>query len=137
MRLDPMTVHEDSSAGWGDAAKIVEIRTTFASRELAEACADRLVAGRLAACVQVDGPVRSIYRWRDAVEAAVEFRCTCKTTRDVADACIEAISRGHDYETPEVIVAVVSASAAYAAWVRESVRDRSSDRTAASGGGEP
>ena len=50
-----------------------------------------------------------------------EWRCTCKTTPDRAQACIEALTRNHGYQTPEVIRVDVSASAAYAAWVRASV----------------
>lgn len=102
-------------------AGIVEIRTTFGSRPEASACAERLVAGRLAACVQVDGPVISTYCWQTAVETAEEWRCTCKTTLGRRDACIEAIVRHHPYETPQLTVVPVAASAAYAAWVRDSV----------------
>jgi periplasmic divalent cation tolerance protein len=103
------------------SSSIVEIRTTFSTRAAAEACADRLVAGRLAACVQVDGPVRSTYRWEGAVECAEEYRCTCKTSPERADACIEAAVCGHAYQTPEVIRAEVAAAPGYAAWVRASV----------------
>lgn len=100
---------------------IVEIRTTFGGRAAAEACAARLVGERLAACVQVDGPVRSVYRWGGGVETAEEFRCTCKTTAARAPACIAAIESVHEYETPEVILSHAAATAAYASWVRASV----------------
>lgn len=100
---------------------IVEIRTTFGGRAAAQACAERLVRERLAACVQVDGPIASTYAWRGAVETAEEWRCTCKTTPERADACRTAIVTGHSYDVPEVVVSRVVAAAAYAAWVRESV----------------
>lgn len=103
------------------AMPIVEIRTTFGSRADAEACAARLVDGRYAACVQVEGPVSSTYRWQSAVERAEEFRCTCKTTADRAEACLEAVRAAHPYKTPELILADVRASSDYAAWVRSSV----------------
>lgn len=104
-----------------DSVPIVEIRTTFGSRSDAEACAERLVERRLAACVQIDGPVRSTYRWQAAVEVAEEFRCTCKTTRDRMQACVEVLVGQHPYETPEVICVEVTAARAYAAWVMASV----------------
>lgn len=104
-----------------ECPSIVEIRTTFGTRADAEACAVRLVTRRLAACVQVDGPVSSTYRWQSAVEVAEEFRCTCKTTGERTDACIEALVADHPYQTPEVIRVDVRASAAYAEWVRASV----------------
>lgn len=100
---------------------ITEIRTTFPTRDAAEACANRLVAERLAACVQIDGPVHSTYRWQDAVESAAEWRCTCKTTPARAAACVAAIVAQHPYTTPEVLVQESMATPAYAAWVRESV----------------
>ena len=106
-----------------DECDVVEIRTTFGSRERAEACAERLVRERFAACAQVEGPLRSTYRWQAAVERAEEWRCTCKTAPSRAIACLEAITAGHDYELPETLVTRSTATAAYAAWVRSSVAD--------------
>lgn len=100
---------------------LVEIRTTFASRGAAEECAARLVRERLAACVQIDGPLHSTYAWAGAIESAQEWRCTCKTTSAGEAACLRGIATMHEYQTPELIVAPVSASPAYAAWVRDQV----------------
>lgn len=104
-----------------DEDMIVEIRTTLPRREAALALAERLVTGRLAACVQVDGPLTSVYRWQGAVEQAVEFRCTCKTTDARAAACTAAILADHEYDTPEVLEGRFHGSPAYAAWVRAAV----------------
>ena len=100
---------------------LVEIRTTFGDRAAAEACAARLVRERLAACVQIDGPIAATYAWRGAVETSTEWRCTCKTTRQRAAACRAALAAGHPYELPEIVESMATASEAYAAWVRESV----------------
>ena len=105
------------------APDLVEIRTTFASRVAAEACAVRLVAERVAACVQIDGPLTSVYRWQGQVETAEEWRCTSKTTPARAAACRALIRALHDYHTPEIIEAPATASPAYAAWVRTSVAE--------------
>ncbi len=105
------------------SSTIVEIRTTFSARAAAEACAARLVRDRLAACVQVEGPIVSTYRWRGSVETAEEWRCVCKTTPGRATDCRTALAAGHPYEVPEVMEARVESSAAYAAWVRDSVGD--------------
>ena len=102
---------------------VAEIRTTFAARAAAEACANRLVAARLAACVQIDGPVHSTYRWQGEVETAEEWRCTCKTTPARAEACVAAIIATHAYANPEVLVRQATTTPAYAAWVRESVAE--------------
>jgi len=103
--------------------ELVEVRTTFASRAAAEVCAERLVTGCLAACVQVDGPVTSVYRWEGAVEKAEEWRCTCKTTAERVDACRAAILAVHDYRTPEILATHVHSTPAYAAWARASVTE--------------
>jgi len=100
---------------------LIEVRTTFGSRADAESCARQLVESRLAACVQVDGPLMSIYRWEEAVETAEEWRCTCKTTCERETDCVAAISMRHAYATPQLTVVRITASAAYAAWVRECV----------------
>lgn len=102
-------------------ATIVEIRTTFGDRAAAEERAARLVRERLAACVQIDGPVAATYLWRGAVETSTEWRCTCKTTPGRAAACRAVLVAGHPYELPEIVESSAVASAAYAAWVRESV----------------
>ncbi len=116
-----MTSPETRTAERGNDATVIEIRTTFSRRELAEACARRLVADCLAACVQVDGPIQSVYRWQGVVESAEEFRCTCKTSPDRHEECVAALVAGHEYDTPEVLVTAVTASSDYAAWVRASV----------------
>ena len=100
---------------------LVEIRSTFASRAAAAACAERLVTSRLAACVQIDGPLASTYAWQGAVETAEEWRCTCKTTAARRDDCVAGILAVHDYETPQVTIVPLAATATYAAWVRASV----------------
>lgn len=110
-----------------DHGTVVEIRTTFSCQDRAAALARRLVDGRLAACVQIDGPVTSVYRWQGAVETAQEFRCTCKTSPARAASCVAAILATHEYATPELIVTVAQASPAYAAWVLAEVDAKPDD----------
>jgi periplasmic divalent cation tolerance protein len=101
--------------------EILAISTTCSSREAAEALGRELVETRLAACVQVEGPIASIYRWQGVVETATEWRCLCKTTAEREAACVAAILAAHDYDTPQIAVARVAASPAYAACVGASV----------------
>jgi periplasmic divalent cation tolerance protein len=107
--------------------ELSEIRTTFPTHAAAQACAAALVGERVAACVQIDGPVQSTYHWQGAVEQATEFRCTCKTIRERVSDCVEAIVRMHGYETPEILISEIMASTAYAAWVRSCVTLDSGD----------
>lgn len=99
-------------------AELVQVITTIDSRPAAEALADTLVSERLAACVQLDGPLRSTYRWQGAVERAEEWRCTAKTTRARVAALADRIRALHSYQQPEILVTpVLDADPGYAAWV--------------------
>jgi periplasmic divalent cation tolerance protein len=111
----------ESSMPLDAAPRVIEIRTAFPSREDAERCGRDLLDRRLAACVQVDGPVTSLYRWQGRIESAAEFRCTCKTSGERADDCVAAIRGMHPYELPEILRTACAASAEYARWVVESV----------------
>lgn len=99
---------------------VIEIVTTFPDVGTAEECAHRLVSGRLAACVQVEGPVRSVYSWGGRVERSEEWRCTCKTSPGGRAACVDAILGLHPYDLPQIVVRACDASAGYADWVARS-----------------
>ena len=92
--------------------------TTTDVRSDAERLARDLVERRLAACVQVLGPISSTYRWRGAIETADEWLCLIKTTAARFDALAAHIEANHGYETPELTaVSVDHGSTAYLAWV--------------------
>lgn len=102
----------------------IQVITTTAARLDAEALARALVERRLAACAQVIGPIRSLYRWEGEVESAEEWLCQIKTTRARFRELEEAIRELHTYDLPEIIATpVVAGSEAYLAWVREEVGD--------------
>jgi periplasmic divalent cation tolerance protein len=98
----------------------VIILTTMPDDHRAEALAATLVEEHLAACVNVHGPMRSIYRWKGAVEREVERQIVIKTSRRrLAD--VEARVRAlHPYELPEWVVIDAAAGQAYRRWVVES-----------------
>ncbi|MCC7132676.1 MAG: divalent-cation tolerance protein CutA [Gemmatimonadales bacterium] len=99
---------------------VVQVVTTVDTEEAAMALADRLIAQRLAACVQVDGPIRSRYRWEGRVETAAEWRVVAKTTSSAAPAAVDHLRRHHPYQQPEILTfEATSASPGYAAWVRD------------------
>ena len=61
----------------------VQVATTTERREDAERIARALVEARLAACVQVLGPITSVYRWKGSIETSQEWLCTAKSRRDL------------------------------------------------------
>jgi periplasmic divalent cation tolerance protein len=98
----------------------VQVLTTAASEEEARGIAEVLVERRLAACVQVVGPVVSRYRWQGKIEEEREWQCLVKTTRAAYEAVEAAIREVHSYDEPEIIATpIVAGSAGYLAWVEK------------------
>lgn len=77
--------------------------TNLPDRGAAEKLADALVAQRVAACVSILAPCRSVYRWKDAVQHDEEHPLLIKTTTERYDELQAAIRAGHPYELPEII----------------------------------
>lgn len=106
-------------------AEFIQIATTLPSREHAESVARQLVEQRWAACVQISGPVVSIYRWQQAIHSDEEWICTAKTRAALFEAVCQAIQALHPYEVPELIaVPLVAVSPAYADWLAAEVPPR-------------
>ena len=96
----------------------VQIMTTASSREEAQRLADLLVEARLAACVQVVGPIQSTYRWQGRLERSEEWLCLAKTQEAAFSQVEQAIRAAHSYETPEIVaLPIVAASLPYLAWL--------------------
>jgi len=97
--------------------------TTAPDRETAERIARALVERKLAACVNVLPGVRSVYRWKGAVEEADEVLLLAKTTADRIEELVRALSGLHPYEVPECVVLEAGrVEASYLAWLVESTR---------------
>lgn len=93
--------------------------TTVASRNDADALASALIETRLAACVQIDGPVTSVYRWDGKVETAQEFRLMIKFPAENNRALGEWIAARHPYDTPEwFAVRAEIVAEKYLSWAR-------------------
>lgn len=77
-----------------------------------------LVEARLAACVQIIGPVRSVYRWQGQVERADEVLLSIKTRAALYPQVEAAIRELHSYEIPEIVALPVAAGLpAYLDWI--------------------
>jgi periplasmic divalent cation tolerance protein len=97
--------------------KIV-VFSTCASGEEAQRMARALVEKRLAACVNVIPGIRSVYRWKDAIEDEEEVLLLIKTSRSLFEELREEIERLHSYEVPEVIaLSIVDGSERYLSWL--------------------
>lgn len=100
----------------------LQVLTTIDSEQAAERISAVLVERRLAACVQVLGPLSSTYRWQGEVERAREWMCVAKTTAARYPEVEAAIRELHPYDEPEIVATPIAAgSAGYLAWVSESL----------------
>jgi periplasmic divalent cation tolerance protein len=101
----------------------VQIVTTAPSQAAARRIARTLVDRRLAACVQIVGPIESIYRWQGRVETAREWLCLIKTSRARFREASATIEELHPYDTPEIVALPITAgSRRYLDWLAASVR---------------
>ena len=102
---------------------VISVYVVFANAEEAERIGRVAVEERLAACVNILGPVRSIYRWQGAVESADEVAAIFKTSNAHADSLIARIAALHSYDVPCIATwPIDKILASYAAWVEISPR---------------
>jgi periplasmic divalent cation tolerance protein len=105
------------------ASDIRIVLSTAPDTEAALRLGRALVDERLAACVNVVPGVRSIYRWREAIEESDEVLLVIKTTAAAAPALAARLEALHPYETPEVLALDPTGGAeAYLEWIAASVR---------------
>jgi periplasmic divalent cation tolerance protein len=98
--------------------EFLEVHTTIDSKAGAQKIAGAIVSQRLAACVQVSGPITSIYWWQGKMEQAEEWLCTAKTRRDLYDKLEQAIRAVHSYDEPEILATLVAVgSKGYLEWI--------------------
>lgn len=104
--------------------EFIQVLTTTETREGADTIARLLVEKRLAACVQIVGPVTSTYRWQGRVETAQEWQCLIKSRRDLFGEVEKAIRTVHPYEIPEIIAtAILEGSEDYLRWLQDALTD--------------
>jgi periplasmic divalent cation tolerance protein len=97
---------------------VLVLSTAPADGDTAERIARTLVDERLAACVNVHGPMVSIYRWKGSVERDDERQLVIKTTRENVPSLESRLRDLHPYELPEFIVLSASGgSDQYLSWV--------------------
>ncbi|MEM9705065.1 MAG: divalent-cation tolerance protein CutA [Pseudomonadota bacterium] len=76
---------------------------TAPDESAAETIAATLLEARLAACVNILGPVVSLYRWDAKLEKTTECAFIVKTSADCASHATQAIIDNHPYDTPCVV----------------------------------
>ena len=100
---------------------VVSVYAVFANDEEAERVGRTVVEERLAACINILGPIRSVYRWKGSIESAAEVAAILKTTDATANALIARIAALHSYDVPCIVTwPVDKVLPSYADWVEDS-----------------
>ena len=104
------------------AESFVVALTAAPDARIARRIAKKVVEERLAACVNIVGPVKSVFRWKGSVERVPEHLLIMKTTADCTPALGERIGELHPYETPEFVsLSVGGGLRSYLEWIMDSV----------------
>lgn len=82
---------------------LVVLHTTVSKIEDAQNISAILLKEKLIGCAQIDGPIQSIYTWKDAIETEQEFRLSVKTTNALSLEVMDMIQKHHPYELPEIV----------------------------------
>jgi periplasmic divalent cation tolerance protein len=101
--------------------QFVIVLTTLPLESDAEQFASQLVEEKLAACVNILPAMRSVYRWKDAIERSDERQLVIKTTSARVAALESRVRQLHPYDVPEfVVLPIDSGSTAYLSWLSDS-----------------
>jgi periplasmic divalent cation tolerance protein len=99
---------------------MIIVSTTADKREALERIGRRLLEKRLVACIQIGGPIKSIYWWKGALEEVEEWVATMKTRKELYDQVEREVRALHPYEVPEIVaVEAENVLAEYEGWVLE------------------
>ncbi|GIH09988.1 hypothetical protein Rhe02_80550 [Rhizocola hellebori] len=98
-----------------------QVQVTVGDHEAALTLARSAVEARLAACAQVSGPIRSVYRWQGELEEADEWAVVFKTRLSRYHEIEAFINEHHSYEVPEIVCTPIGmGNPAYLAWIIDS-----------------
>lgn len=101
----------------------IQVFMTIDDREVARKIAGAVLEKRLAACVQILGPIESHYWWEGVIEEAKEWLCIMKSTKDLYGKLEETIRSIHPYEVAEILASPVAAgNPDYLNWLDREVR---------------
>ncbi|MEN7537368.1 divalent-cation tolerance protein CutA [Aurantiacibacter flavus] len=87
----------------GGAAQFAFVWCPCGSREEARRLAHALVGERLVACVNIIGPVLSVFAWEGKIDESEEYGLLCKTSAEQMAVSIARLDELHSYDTPVIV----------------------------------
>jgi periplasmic divalent cation tolerance protein len=95
------------------------VLTTTPNVEEAETLARKIIAEKLAACVQILPAMKSVYFWKDAVQSDEENLLLIKTLPEKFADLEKFIQSNHSYDTPEIVaLRAAEVSESYLGWMK-------------------
>jgi periplasmic divalent cation tolerance protein len=114
------------TGGWPPLTEFIQISTAVNSKESANKIARKLLGERVAACVQVLGPIQSHYWWRGRIELAKEWICFIKSRASDYPRIEASIRKVHPYDVPEILaLPVLLGNTDYLRWIRNETAPKS------------
>jgi periplasmic divalent cation tolerance protein len=110
--------------------EFIQVSTTVNSKKGANRIARKLLNERVAACVQVFGPIQSRYWWKGRIELAKEWICFIKSKASDYPRIEASIRKAHPYDVPEILaLPVLRGNASYLRWIRNETAPKSNRGT--------
>lgn len=101
----------------------VLITTTTGSKEEAAKISRLLVESKIAACVNIVGPITSIYTWQDKITEDIEFKLFIKTFKEKWKDVKNLIKENHSYSVPEIsMIEIHDMQPDYLTWMRDIIK---------------
>ena len=103
--------------------EFIQVFITINDRSKAKEIAETLIEKRLAACVQISGPISSLYRWQGRIAEDQEWLLIIKSSGDHYGELEKEVKRIHVYEVPEILsVSISDGNEAYLNWLKKELK---------------
>lgn len=104
-------------------AEYIQVSMTVEKWEDAQRIGRQAVESRLAACVQIVGPISSTYWWKGRIEESEEWLCLLKTEKGLFEQLAQKLRALHPYEVPEIVaVPLIAGNPDYFRWIDQETR---------------
>ena len=106
-------------------SSLLIVITSLPTLEQAQTIARKLVENRLAACVQIQQGVKSIYRWDGKICEENEVLLSAKTSRVLWEEIRVFIQNNHPYVLPEIMAFTpADCEQQYGQWVEAELKSK-------------
>ncbi|MGB9823546.1 MAG: divalent-cation tolerance protein CutA [Candidatus Hydrothermia bacterium] len=103
--------------------EFVQVITTTNNEEVAKKIAQILLEKKLAGCVQIIGPINSLYWWKGKIEEDKEFLIFIKSSKSLYKEIEKEIKAVHNYEVPEILCqSILDGNPDYLSWLKSVIQ---------------